>query len=73
VAGLLVIGALTGAVVIEEVFGLPGLGSLAVGATGAHDLPIVQGVALYFTLIVVAVNLFVDLAYGWLNPKVRGR
>jgi peptide/nickel transport system permease protein len=32
---------------------------------------VVQGVAIYFTLMVVAVNLLVDLAYGWLNPKVR--
>jgi peptide/nickel transport system permease protein len=71
VAGLLLIGALTGAVVIEQIFVLPGLGSLAVSVTGAHDLPVVQGGALYFTLIVVAVNLVVDLAYGWLDPKVR--
>lgn len=71
VAGLLVIGALTGAVVIEQVFVLPGLGSLAISATSAHDLPVIQGVALYFTLIVVAVNLLVDLAYSWLDPKVR--
>lgn len=71
VAGLLLIGALTGAVVIEQIFVLPGLGSLAVSATSAHDLPVIQGVALYFTLIVVAVNLVVDLAYGWLDPKVR--
>ena len=73
VAGLLLIGALTGAVVIEQIFVLPGLGSLAVSATGSHDLPVVQGVALYFTLIVVVVNLAVDLAYGWLDPKVRTR
>lgn len=73
VAGLLVIGALAGAVVIEQIFVLPGLGSLVVSATAGKDLPVIQGVALYFTLIVVAVNLLVDLAYGWLNPKVRTR
>ncbi len=70
-AGLLFVGALSGAVVIEQLFVLPGLGTLAVQATSQHDIPVIQGIALYFTLIVVAVNLVVDLSYGWLNPRIR--
>ncbi|MFE5162205.1 ABC transporter permease [Streptomyces sp. NPDC056697] len=62
-----------GAVVIEKVFGLPGVGSAAVTATVNGDTPLVMGVVVYLVLIVVAVNLLVDLAYGWLNPKVRVR
>jgi peptide/nickel transport system permease protein len=50
---------------------MPGLGSLAVQATSQRDLPLIQGVAVTFTLIVVAVNLGVDLLYGWLDPRVR--
>lgn len=73
VIGLLFIGLLEGTVLIEAVFAMPGLGGLAIQATTQHDLPTLQGVALTFTLIVVAVNLVVDLAYGWLNPKVRVR
>lgn len=71
VLGLQVIGLLSGTVVMETVFALPGLGSLAVDASIRHDLPMVQGVVVYFTVIVVVVNLLVDIAYTSLNPKVR--
>jgi peptide/nickel transport system permease protein len=73
VVGLLFVGLLNGTVLVEGVFAMPGLGGLAVQATTQHDLPMIQGVAVTFTLIVVLVNLTVDLAYGWLNPKVRVR
>lgn len=68
--GLTFIGLLSGTVFVESVFAMPGLGGLAVQATTQHDLPMIQGVVVVFTLIVVAANLAVDLAYGWLNPKV---
>ena len=55
----------------QSVFTLPGLGGLAVTRTFQHDLPVIQGVAVLFAGIVVAINLFVDLAYAWANPKVR--
>lgn len=60
-----------GALIVEQIFGLNGIGSLAIGSVENHDIPIVQGVVLITALIVVAVNLGVDLTYGWLNPKVR--
>jgi peptide/nickel transport system permease protein len=44
-----------------------------VTAATQHDLPVVAGMAVYFTLIVVAINLVIDLAYLWLNPRVRVR
>jgi peptide/nickel transport system permease protein len=69
--GLTFISLLSGTVFVESVFAMPGLGGLAVQATTRHDIRMVQGVVLVFTLIVVTVNLVVDLAYGWLNPKVR--
>jgi peptide/nickel transport system permease protein len=69
--GLMFIGLFGGAVFIESVFALPGLGRLAVQATNQHDLPLVQGVVVVFTLVVVVTNLVVDLTYGWLDPKVR--
>lgn len=71
VIGLLFVGLLSGVVLVETVFAMPGLGGLAVSSTLQHDLPMVQGVAVTFTVLVVLVNLVVDLAYGWLNPKVR--
>ncbi|MFI6406246.1 ABC transporter permease [Streptomyces sp. NPDC050548] len=69
VAGNNLIGLLGSAVVIEELFGLPGLGSAAVTAASSGDIPVIQGVAVYFTLIVVGLNLLLDLAIGWLNPQ----
>jgi peptide/nickel transport system permease protein len=71
VLGLLAVGLLGGTVLVENVFALPGVGSLMVTAATQHDLPVVAGIAVYFTLIVVAINLVVDLAYLWLNPRVR--
>lgn len=71
VIGLIFIGSLSGTVLVETVFALPGLGGLVVQATSQHDLPLIQGVAVYFTIAVICVNLLVDLTYGWLDPRVR--
>jgi peptide/nickel transport system permease protein len=71
VLSLQFIGMLGGVVIIEQIFALPGIGTLAVSSTTAGDLPLVMGVVLYTVLIVIVVNLLVDLANGWLNPKVR--
>lgn len=71
VLGLVMIAAISGTVFVERVFVLPGLGSLAVSAATNKDILVLQGVTLYFTLLTIAINLLVDLSYGWLNPKVR--
>ncbi|MEV4898609.1 ABC transporter permease, partial [Nonomuraea sp. NPDC055795] len=59
---------LGGAVVVETVFGLPGLGTLAESTVTRQDLPVLQGIVIASTLVVVAANLAVDLAYRWLTP-----
>lgn len=71
VVGLTFIGIFSGTVFIEQVFAMPGLGGLATQAATQYDLPMVQGVVVVFTVVVVGVNLVVDLIYGLLNPKVR--
>lgn len=71
VIGLMFIGLLGGAVLLEVVFVLPGLGSLIVEATRAHDIPVIQGITLLISLLVVSVNLLVEISYALLNPKVR--
>lgn len=60
-----------GVVIIERVFNLPGIGYLAVLSTTRGDIPVVMGVVMYTVIMVILVNLLVDLANGWLNPKVR--
>ena len=62
---------LAGSIIIENVFYLPGLGRLALGAIGARDLPVVQGVVLLVATVIVFVNFAVDLLYGWLDPRIR--
>ena len=71
VLSLQLIGMLGGVVIIEQIFALPGMGPLAVTATGQSDLPVVMGVVMYTVVVVIIVNLLVDILNGWLNPKVR--
>lgn len=65
------VGLLGGAVIVEQVFAIPGLGQLAVSSTAKADIPMVMGLVVATALIVVVVNLVIDLAQAWLNPKVR--
>jgi ABC-type dipeptide/oligopeptide/nickel transport system permease component len=71
VAGIQLGQLMAGAIVLESVFALPGLGRLALGAIGARDLPVVQGVALFVACCIVVINFAVDLAYGFLDPRIR--
>jgi peptide/nickel transport system permease protein len=65
------VGLLGGAVIVEQVFAIPGLGQVAVSSTSQGDIPLVMGLVVATAIIVVIVNLLIDLAQGWLNPKVR--
>jgi peptide/nickel transport system permease protein len=60
-----------GAVFVEAVFGLPGLGGIAVSSLRVHDLPVIAGVVVWTTLAIVALNLVVDLLYAWVDPRIR--
>ncbi|GAA5092176.1 ABC transporter permease [Microbacterium yannicii] len=71
VLGIQFIVMLGGAVVVEQVFSLPGLGQTAVSATIQGDIPLVMGLIVVTAVIVLLINLAVDLLQGWLNPKVR--
>lgn len=71
VLGFRVSEVLGGAVTIEIIYGMPGLGSLAVDSVQNHDIPVLLGFVLFTTVVVVLVNLLVDVSYGYFNPKVR--
>jgi oligopeptide transport system permease protein len=64
-------GLLTGAVVIETVFALPGLGRYFVQGALNRDYPLVLGVVTLYAALIILFNLFADLIYGWLDPRVR--
>lgn len=70
---LVFVSLLGGTILMEQIFGMPGLGTQIVSATTKHDLPVIQGLAVFYTAMVVLVFLFVDIANGLLNPKVRSR
>ena len=64
---------LAGAVLTETVYAWPGLGRLLIQAINFRDYPLVQGCILFIAVTYVGMNLLVDLAYGWLDPRIRYR
>lgn len=58
-------------VIIEQIFGLPGIGHELLSAINSRDLPVIEGAVFVFGLIVVIANLIADLLYAWLDPRVR--
>lgn len=60
-----------GAVVTESVFAIPGLGRLTVEAVLSRDFPVIQALILMFSMVYVLVNLLIDIAYAWLDPRIR--
>lgn len=71
VLGLQFIGLVGGAIVVERVFGLYGIGTEIFSASSGGDQPVVLGITVVLVIIIVLVNLLMDVAYGVLNPKVR--
>jgi peptide/nickel transport system permease protein len=62
---------LGGAIFIETVFTLPGLGKTSIDAITNFDLPVIQGVVVFGALAIIALNLLVDLLYAWIDPRIR--
>ncbi|GMA88817.1 hypothetical protein GCM10025868_40670 [Angustibacter aerolatus] len=70
-AGIDLAGLLGGVVIAEQVFGLPGLGRLALDSVVTYDLPLIVGTVLLAAAFVIVANLVVDLLYAVLDPRVR--
>lgn len=71
VLGMQFVGLLGGAVIVERIFGLPGIGAMTVQYTTRGDIPIIMGLVMISVIGVILVNLLVDVMIGWLNPKAR--
>jgi peptide/nickel transport system permease protein len=65
------IGLMGGALIVEQVFAIPGLGQVAVTGTGQGDVPLVMGLVVVTAAIVVIVNIAIEILHGFLNPKAR--
>jgi peptide/nickel transport system permease protein len=61
---------LGGAIIIEQVFGLPGIGRLLLNAISNRDFPVVQGTVIFIAIVFTCLNLVIDILYGLLNPKI---
>lgn len=71
VVGISLASLISGVVVTETVFNIPGVGRLVVDAILRRDYPVIQGVVLMFAVLYVLINLLVDLSYGWFDPRIR--
>ncbi|MFQ6089888.1 MAG: ABC transporter permease [Candidatus Bipolaricaulia bacterium] len=71
VLGLQLGGLLAGAIIIETVFYLPGMGRQVILAISQRDLPVVQGITLFIAATIILVNFLVDIIYGFLDPRIR--
>jgi ABC-type dipeptide/oligopeptide/nickel transport system permease component len=60
-------------VVVESIFAIPGLGRLNLESVLNRDFPTLQGAVLVMALLVIAINLLADVAYGWVDPRIRVR
>jgi len=64
-------GLVTGTIIIERVFGVPGMGRLFIDSITSRDYPVIMGVTLFYAFIIVMSNLVVDIAYGFIDPRIR--
>jgi peptide/nickel transport system permease protein len=69
--GLIIPSLVLGAVITEQIFNWPGMGSLMVQGTFQHDFPVVQAVTILTSIIVMVVNLTVDILYAYVDPQIR--
>jgi peptide/nickel transport system permease protein len=66
-------GIFTGAVITEQIFRIPGIGSLLISSILANDTPVIMAITFVFSVLVVLFNLVADLLYGWLDPRISYR
>lgn len=71
ILGMITISLVTGTIVIENVFALPGLGTLLMQGINQKDYPLVQGIVLYISIAIVFINFVIDIIYSLIDPRIR--
>jgi len=71
VLGPMLAGIVTGSMVVERIFAIPGMGRYYVGAVSARDYPVIMGMTLVYAVLLVTANLIVDITYSWIDPRIR--
>ncbi len=67
----LITNILTGSFVVEKIFGIPGLGSWLINSVSNRDYPIIMGLTIFYSILLVSLVLLVDLSYTFLDPRIR--
>lgn len=71
ILALMFVGLLSGAIIVEQIFALPGIGPLTQASSQNGDIPMLLGITVITVIFVVVINLLLDVLLGWINPKVR--
>lgn len=71
ILGMIAVDVLGGSIIVENVFNLPGIGSLIISSVGNRDFPLVQGLVFYLAFTVVTINFAIDLLYSAIDPRIR--
>ena len=69
--GIMLIDLITGVVIIEQIFSIPGIGRLMITAVINRDLPLVQGLIFYTSVVLVLINFIIDIVYSIIDPRIR--
>jgi ABC-type dipeptide/oligopeptide/nickel transport system permease component len=71
IMGPLTAGILTGSFVIEKIFSIPGIGKYFVDSVTNRDYPVIMGITIFYSAILILMNFLVDLIYGWVDPRIK--
>jgi len=71
VLGPMLAGMMTGSMIVERIFAIPGLGKFYVESVGGRDYPVIMGLTLFYAVLLVTANLVVDITYSWIDPRIR--
>ncbi|MBT3274499.1 MAG: ABC transporter permease [Spirochaetales bacterium] len=71
VLGPMLAGIVTGSMIVERIFAIPGMGRFYVDAVSSRDYPVIMGMTLVYAVLLVTANLIVDITYSWIDPRIR--
>jgi ABC-type dipeptide/oligopeptide/nickel transport system permease component len=71
VLGPMVAAMVTGSMIVERIFAIPGMGKFYVESVGGRDYPVIMGMTLFYAVLLVTANLVVDITYSWIDPRIR--
>ena len=71
VLGPLFANLITGSMIVEQIFGIPGMGKYFVVSVSNRDYPVIMGIILLYGVLIIIANLLVDIAYAWIDPRIK--